>query len=507
MKRLWRTALAASGILLATACGSTVQVAGSQVVPGNGGLGTPPTAGPGQSLDAPGQAGGPSPGGGPADGTGAQPVGTASSPGEAVQLGGPQVVAPDATTKKPIQIGVLVTDTDSFQKAAGGTSYSVVTRDAIHAYIKAINDAGGVAGRKLTIVDATFNYSASSYDTEFEAACQRFTQDNHVAAAIYDGITYNPVWNTCMTKARVPWFLMHQVGTTVGDSTDLASFPGMITAGSATMDRRITSILTQSLKHGFLRSGSKLGVLIETCPYATRAYDRTLAPLAAQHKITVAKIAINCGAGSGDHATGINAVGSAVLRFQTEGVDSVTFVTNYENGSIFFFAAAAEAQHYRPQYLVWANQGAPAYIDYYRSKGLGAQLERMRGFGNSPLYEVTYPPPPPPAQAAARKACLTTAKRQQIAVPDKTAEGVTLDACDTVNLLRAALTLSQGEGGAHALTRATDRLRTDFVSTMVLNGATRFGPGRHDGAALGQVSVWQDKCQCIAFIGAPYTIR
>jgi hypothetical protein len=323
---------------------------------------------------------------------------------------------------------------------------------------------------------------------------------------IYDGVTYNPVWNTCMTKAGVPWFLMHQVGTAVGDSTDMASFPGMITAGSVNMDRRINAIVGQSLQHGFLHAGSKLGVMIETCPYATRAYDRTLVPLAARSKVTLSRVAIDCGAGSGDHATGINAIGSAVLRFQTEGVDSVMFVTNYENGAIFFFLAAAEAQGYRPQYLVWANQGAPAYLDYYRGKGLGAQLEKMRGFGNSPLYEVTYPPAPPAAQAAARNTCRAILKRQQVALPDKTADGVALDGCDAVNLLLTSMHLSDGRGGTSAVTNAVNRLGTSFVSTMVLNGATRFGPGLHDGAALGQVSAYGTKCQCMAFIAAPYRI-
>jgi hypothetical protein len=430
-----------------------------------------------------------------------------TSPGTTGPQVGPQTVTPVTSSTKPIQIGVLITDTDSFQASAGGTSYSVVTRNAIHTYLKAINAAGGIAGRQLKIVDATFDYNAASYDTAFEAACQTFTQDHHVDVVIYDGITYNDVWNTCLTRAGVPSFLMHQVGTQVGDNTDLVSYPGLITAGSVSIDRRLETILSQSLKHGFLRAGSKLGVFVESCPYAVRSFDRTVAPIAKRSQIAIYRFDIDCGAGSGDHATGINAIASAVLRFQTEGVDSVMFVTNYENGAIFYFAAAAEAQHYRPQYLLWHNQGSPGYLDFYKSKGLGAQLEKMRGFGSSPLYEVTYPPAPPAAQAAARKACLATAKRQHLAIADETAEDVTLDACDVVNLVARALTLSGGQGGIRAVVTAVDRIGTDFVSTMVLNGATRFGPGRHDGAALGQVSVYQAKCACMAYIGPPTPIR
>jgi hypothetical protein len=507
MKRSWWTVLLASSAVVLTACGSTVQVTGSQLVPGgSGGIDATGATTSGASGDALGGTTTGTTGSTTGSTSGTGPVSVA--PGSTGSVADPTVGTTGATTvtgpKKALEIGVLVTDTDSFQKAAGGTSYTAITRDAIHAYLKA---AGSVAGHQLKVVDATFNYQAASYDNEFEAACQKFTKDHHVAAVIYDGITYNPVWNTCMTRAGVPWFLMHQVGTAVGDSTDMASFPGMITAGSVNMDRRINGIFTQSLKHGFLRAGSKLGVMIETCAYATRAYDRTLVPLAARNKVTLSQVRIDCGAGSSDHATGINAIGSAVLRFQTEGVDSVMFVTDYENGAIFYFAAAAEAQHYRPHYLLWANQGAPGYLDYYRGKGLGAQLEMMRGFGNSPLYEVTYPPAPPAPQAAARNACLATAKRQQFAVGDPTSQGVVLDACDVVNLLQRALALSGGQGGIDALVGAVDRLGTGFVSTMVLNGATRFAPDLHDGPALGQVSAWQPKCQCMAFIAAPYRIQ
>lgn len=515
MKRLRPNVLVVIGLLVLTACGSTVQGAGSQLVPANNGLAVPGVGDQGLGPDVPaavpgGVAGVPSRGGDAvAQAEDARPgAGGSSSPGRGVNsaAGAPQVVPPGASTKQPIQIGVLVTDTTGFQAVAGGTSFTLLTRDAIRAYIRAINTAGGVAGRKLEVVDYTFNYTSANYDNEFQAACAEFTEDNHVGAVIYDAMAYNQTLNTCLTKAGVPLIYMHQVGTQVGDSTDFGKHAGMITAGSVNIDRRLRAILDGAITQGFLRSGSKLGVIVETCPYHLRAYDRTLTPIATRSKITVFRTDVDCGAGSADHGTGIGAVQSAVLRYKGEGVDSIMFVTNYENGTVFYFAAAAEGQDYRPQYLLWHNQGCPDCMAFFQDQGFGAQLEKMRGFGSSPLWDVTYPPAPPPAQAAVRRSCLSTAERQGVGAADANTQAVVLDACDSVNLLRRALTLSDGQGGTRAVVSAVERLGTDFVSTMVLEGSTRFGPGLHDGTAMAAVSVYQAKCECITYITSPKPI-
>jgi hypothetical protein len=412
-----------------------------------------------------------------------------------------------SSTREPIQIGVLVTDTDSFKAASGtGDSFTTYTRDTLSAFIKAVNADGGIAGRKLTVVQATFNYTAASYDTEFEAACQTFTRDHHVAAVIYDGVTYNASFHTCLTRAGVPVFVMAQGSTQIGDSVDLASYPGLVTAGSVSIDRRLGAIMTGSLERGFLRPGNTLGVIVETCPYHVRAYDRVLKPMADRNRISVLRTDVDCGAGGADHATGINAVAAAVLRYRTEGIDGMLFVTNYESGTWYYFATAAEKQGWRPQYLLWHNQGSAAYLAAGRDAGLSAQQVKARGFGSSPLSEVTHPPAPPPAQAAVRTACLATAKRQSVPVSNELQRDAVLDICDVVSLLRRALTLSGGVGGTRAIAGAVDRLGTQFVSAVTLNGATRFAPGRHDGPALGAVSVWNARCECIAYVTAPKPI-
>ena len=511
LSRGWAANSACAALLLSVGCGTTVPDASRALarddLTGTGG-GLPasaPAVNQGTSDAIPGVS--TTTGGGSGLGKGGSQISPGSTGGSVDGSGRPGRVTPGTTSRQPIQVGVLITDTASYTKATGvGESASILTRDSLHAYIKAINAAGGVAGRKLTVVDVSMNFSAQSWDNEFEAACQTFTVDNHVGAVIYDGTVYNQNFNTCLTKAGVPAFYMGRNGTQVGDATDFANYPGMITTSSPSVDRRLRSILNGAIAQRFLRSGSKLGVFVETCPYNLRAYDRVLAPIVARNKITVNRQDIECSGGAAAQQSGPAAVASAVLRFKTEGVDSVLFDSNFENGLWFYFAATAEQQQYRPQYLLFHNQGCSECLAAGRSSGLEGQFAGLKGFGGLPLGEVTYPPSPPAAQAAARRTCLSTAKSQSVTFSGPVQQMIVLDSCDAVNLLRRALTLSGGLAGTRAIVSALERLGADFVSTLTLNGATRFGPGRHDGMERTAVSVYQSKCECVTYITSPRPI-
>jgi hypothetical protein len=170
MTRWWPTALVMSGLLLLTACGSTVEVTGSQVVPGSVGLGDPAapgaTAAPDVSATTPEAL---------PDDRVTQPGGLGASPGSVGPGSRPQTTAPVTTTAKPIEIGVLITDTDAFQKAAGGTSYTVITRDSIHAYLKEANAASPVARSRSSTRPSTTRHPATTPSSRRRARASRGT--------------------------------------------------------------------------------------------------------------------------------------------------------------------------------------------------------------------------------------------------------------------------------------------------------------------------------------------
>src|SRR5439155_1527067 len=107
--------------------------------------------------------------------------------------------------------------------------------------------------------------------------------------------------------------------------TDLKNNPGMIAVDSVSTDRKIRSILNKAIAAGFLHSGSKLGVYVEDCPYDERAYDRNLTPIVTQHHITVFREDTSCFNGYSDEGEQQSTLDAAVLKFRSEGVDTVMF--------------------------------------------------------------------------------------------------------------------------------------------------------------------------------------
>ena len=399
----------------------------------------------------------------------------------------------------PIQVGVLITDTATEAKR-NGVSIVSPFRDAAHALIAAANAAGGIDGRKIEVVDDAIEFTSPNHDTAFQAICQKFTQDKHVQAVLYDGIIYNESFNTCLTNAKVPILYMSGTGSSpVGDDTDLKNNPGVFVVDGVSLDRRIKSIMNKALVSNYLPSGSKIGVVMEDCPYDQRAYDNTLKPIADQHNVTLVKGGVKCAHGYADNAPSLAQIQNFALKFKSEGVGSVMFLTTYENGLVYYLAQGAHTQHWTPQYLLFHQQGNPDVMKIYPPE----QLTKMRGFGGIPLSELTSPPAAPAAQAAVQQKCLADARANGQAAQKLTDQITIYQVCDVVRLLLQGLTNSGGQGGTAALVPAIEKIGTSFVSALDLNGATQFGPGRHDGMELTATSAYDSGCKCFEYTGGP----
>ncbi|WP_165975436.1 ABC transporter substrate-binding protein [Actinomadura rubrisoli] len=406
------------------------------------------------------------------------------------------------TTSGPIEIGMLITDTRA-ETARNGVGTVSPYRDAAHAMFDKINAGGGINGRKIKVVDEAVDFSAPNHDTTFEGICQRFTKDNNVQAVVYDGIIYNESFNNCLTKAGVPTLYMGQTGSPVGDDKSLKDGPGVIAVNAVSATRRVESIMNKAIAAKYLRSGSRIGVVIEDCPYNERAYDKTLKPIADKGGIALVKAELKCAHGYADNGPNLAMIQSLALKFKSQNVDSVMFLTLYENGLIYYFAQGAHAQKWSPQYLLFHSQGGADNMKIFPAE----QLTSMRGFGGFPGIDVTEPPAPPAAQAAVRDGCLADARTAGLAV-QKTSDQITVfQACDAVRLLQQGLTKSGGLGGTEKLVAGIETIGTGFVSALTLNGATKFGPDRHDGMELTAVSTFDTGCKCFKYATSPEPIK
>ncbi|MGW0810652.1 ABC transporter substrate-binding protein [Nonomuraea sp. NPDC002799] len=398
------------------------------------------------------------------------------------------------TTSGPIEIGLLITDTRA-ETARNGVGIVNPYRDSAHAMFAKINASGGIKGREIKVVDEAIDFSAPNHDTAFEAICQRFTKDNNVQAVVYDGTIYNGSFNGCLSKAGVPILYMGTTGSAVGDSDDLKKNPGLIAVNSVSLDRRVKSIMTKAIAAGSLRSGSKIGVFIEDCPYNERAYDNTLKPIADKIGITLVKAGVKCAHGYADNGPTLALVQSLALKFKSQDVDSVMFLTLYENGLVYYFAQGAHAQKWSPQYLLFHSQGGAQTMKIYSAD----QLTNMLGFGGMPDIDVTEAPAPSAEQAKVRESCLADARAAGLAVQKITDQLTVFQACDAVRLLQQGLTNSGGLGGTEKLVPGIEKIGTGFISALTLDGATKFGPDRHDGMELTAVSGFDAGCKCFKY--------
>jgi ABC-type uncharacterized transport system substrate-binding protein len=419
--------------------------------------------------------------------------------GGAGQQGGGSGFTP--STSGPIQVGVLITDIRA-EAQRNGISVINPYREAAHAMVDSINAKGGVEGRKLQVVDDAIDFSAPNHDSAFEAICQRYTKDNQVQAVVYDGTIYNQAFNKCLTTAGVPILYMGVTGSPVGDETDFKDNPGLVAVNAVSLDRRVKSIMNKGVAAGFLPSGSRIGVVIEKCPHNERAYENTLKPLADKGGIELVRAEINCSHGYSDTGPALAQVQSFALKLKSENVDSVMFMTLYENGLIYYFAQSAQAQKWAPQYLLFRAQAHPDLIKLYAAD----QLIKMRGFGGFPDGDVTKQPAPSAEQAKVRDTCLAAARGKGMAARTLTEQVTVFQTCDAMRLLQEGLVNSGGLGGTEKLVPAIEKIGTEFVSAVTLDGATKFGPGRHDGMELTAVSTFDAGCKCFSYTTKPEPI-
>lgn len=483
-----RRAAVLPAVLLLAGCGSTAQVRGEAVTVGDGlAPVTATTTGSGSPAVVPG-AGQPLPAGVPGPGQAGQPGTGASGP----TLPTATATAPTTAVTTPISVGLLDTgDTSSFTSAYGFSSSSSLTGQGVmKALVAWYNKHGGIARRHINVVEYTASATAASYDTEYSAACARFTQDNHVAVVLTQtGYQTSANYETCLSKAGVP-----NISGGLGgyDEQTLASHPLLFPVNAASVDRSLVAELRGLTGNGFLTPKNVLGVIVEDCPWNTAAYDRTFAPLAKQLGLQVTRRDVSCVDGNGTIPQTISQVDAAVLPFRSAGVDRVTFVSSYQGSMVVFFEQQASSQGYKPQYAVTSFSTAGAYASYLSADG----QQRLQGVGWAPDADVGVPGPP----KGATKRCRTMLAEERV-VPASTGEAYAVDGiCAQFFALEDALTVTRGRSDAASLRAG---LEAGGPSSFLLGGARRRTAAVHDPAPLFATFARDSRCGCFAYTGAP----
>ena len=508
---------------LATACGSTVQGSSAQLGPtavaGGDGLGSPGGASPSPTGggSAPGATGGslvagpPGAASLPATGGGTTGGGT----GSAVAGGGVgTVTSGPGVTAKEVYVGLLYDkNADALNSAAGiGAISSGDSKANTEAIINDINKHGGVGGRKLVPVYANFDStSTQTLAQQYAAVCQQFTHDTPRVFAV-EGAIGDEAFRQCLSKAGVA--ILSASLPSLGQA-DLLRYPGLIEQGYANVDRlaayQVTPLVQQqyftpwdSVNGRPAATGTvKVGILTYDDRVFANAVDRYLVPALKRlgYDPQVARIAqITTAADYGSQGA---AVKSAELSFAANGV---THVIPFEsNGGLStFFLPNARSQHYYPRYGISSASAYQALLD----AGLveNKQMTGAVGFGWIPVVDLHASDDPDngPYSNVSRRHCVTVMKDSGITFTSGNAEGIALNSCATLYLLKTALDRTPAQITLGTFIGKVESLGTSYQNPGGLG--QEFRPGRHDPSNKAYHWRYVEGCTCFRYEGTLQTV-
>jgi hypothetical protein len=502
-----RTAVSVLALALVTACGSTVQQQSTLAGPGSpvveDGIPDGSSNGTGDGLELPvpdpgeadpaGDSSVPDPTGAQPDIAGAPPAGggTGPAPDTAPDSAAPPAGA--AVDRSPLRIGLLYVNNDAAAGAGVDNGNTFGPRRVLEALVKSTNDGGGLAERRLEPTYVELKSSSSSYASDLQAACARFVEDAKTPLVLsFLGITSDQ-FSSCLAKAGVA----HVNGSYgLGDTTSMSSQPTTVSAQALSVDRRSKAQLEQLTAAGHLTRSSRIGVVVEGCPYNTRAVDRTLLPTAKRLGLNVVQQQqVRCFGGINDLGGLASDSQNAVLRFAADQVDRVLIVSSVEANVLLVFTNAAESQGYRPGYALTSLALANVLKDNVPQQ----QLVGAKGVGWLPTVDDAGPTLTPTPQA---RECAQRVRAQGVSPAGIVDHATVFAGCDAFVLAERVLGRSRGTTAPAAWSAALDAVGTSFRGAATLEGRTDFAGGRRDGPARVRTFGWDGGCSCFRYTGA-----
>lgn len=518
-------AAAATAVLMATACGTTVHGVAANDNTAAGGT---------DSLSVP--AGSSTPGaasalGGAATRASGQPLGTAatgpgtvSSTGSTTQAGAGNVIGGSGTaphmglgiTATTVSIGVVYSSgADAANRALGNNITTGDQQADAQAVINDINAHGGVVGRKL--VPVWFDYQetdARPYTTIDAAACATFTQDHHVFAVAGDGITDNLA--ACLMQAGV--LMVNSVGQLIGpDRAYFEKYPYVFQMAYVSQDRmmaeEVRSLLRQNYFSGWNAntgnassvSKAKIGIMsFDTPNWSDPLYHVMLPALArAGHPVDAADVQeVAYPAQSQDVTSTVAQIQSAVLKFRQDGVTHVIVLDS--NGSMtLHMLNTMRGQRYFPRLGINTATGAEVLATQYHEDSQA--FNGAVGLGWSPLIDLPAGNASNKYFTSRTKACITMVeKRTGQHFADTNSASIALGYCDEIGLIAEAINKAGSVINRDTATAAIDALHGSFPAAG--SYGLYFSPTRHDGVEFGYDLAFDHACTCTKYVRGPYRI-
>jgi len=488
-------ALVTAALVTLAACGTTVSQAGRRNIESLGeGLGSGPSSVAGLSVRpdttaavSAGSAGASAPG--QPGSSGASTAGPAGPGGGTAGL--PATIAPTAgqAPDVPIKLGFLNTQTSNAAGLGASTGSTISPELIIKALVDAYNAHGGIDGHQIDPVIVETDTGAADWNTVYAAACDTFTEDNHVAAVLGYSFDYVDSFEACLSQAGVPHL---DDGYNVGDVRTFEQYPMLFSLANPSWDRNYLTLLEGGVATGQLTRSDKIGALISACPYDQESWHNAALPYIKQAGLDLVDTeTYGCASGASDDGTLVAQVESSVLKLHAAGVTKVIG----EGPPVIFMAITAQSQGWQPSYYVTSWTGGEALV----TSGLmpTAQEVNVHGFGWLPSVDVAATDQPAPDAAAQR--CLSMLKSEGLVPVQFNDYFYSYTTCDALFLYQAALQATGGLTQPALVTRAIEGIGTAYQSPVTLGGQTSFGASKHDGPINYRPWDWATHCSCFTY--------
>jgi hypothetical protein len=501
-----------AAILVAGACGSTVQQAARSSAASRqagGELGGAPTGG-----DGLGEAGlgGNAGGGGGAAATGATAGGrsasrTASGAAGSIASTAAGAVGPGVTDKELfVGVGYAVNSATANAALGAGGINQGDDRKNTQIVIDDINAHGGVAKRKITPVWYELdNTSTATYEQQYQAVCETLTRDNKVFAVMGGG--ESDTLMQCLHNAKV---VAINDDLTVSDAARQKRYPYLWEISTLNLDRIASTEVAALDAQGYFAGSwntatgapapgrAKVGIVTFDTPSFNHAVDQVLVPALGRlgfrpdaADVVRAPVPQN----TADTGAPAAAVSSAVLKFRSDGVTHV-FIVEDSAVLTLLFGQNADSQGYHPRYAANTQNGLQTLADAGAfPKG---QLPGALGIGWLPGLDITPAENPDdgPYSNNSRRKCVALYKANGVSYASANAEAVALATCNSLWLFRDIMknvTVLNRDG----FRSAADRVGTSIELTSIF--LARIDPDHHDGVGAVRYWAYKPECQCMRY--------
>jgi hypothetical protein len=390
--------------------------------------------------------------------------GTATAPGMSAPPGGggaPGAFVRGPASGTPVMVGVHFNDNEGAAAQFGVGGLPDISDAEVRAVITQVNKAGGLAGRPIEPVFHRTDPLEGSFDSQGQAACERFTQDEKVQYVVDNALSPSKVLLSCVAQRQIPlvWEL-HMAMVTNAETSKFANYLYRPTMPNADRYRFVIDGLHEA---GFFKS-ARVGLLRYDSPEGALISNKVFRPrLKALGIPVVAEAAMTQPSNAGG-AAGLGGQSSnAVLDFKDKEVSHVLFIPT--GGAIpLTFIPAAASQGFEPAYGL-TTADAPDFIGKNFPE---SQLRKAMVVGWAPLLD---------GDEYARGEPIARCKK---ALADA---GLPWDYqiqsyCDAFYFMHKALYAQQVVSAA-TLRRGVDSLGTSYASPVV--AGTLFNASRHDG--------------------------